>query len=277
MNRENFITLLRDPGKMNRTSTELVRDLSERYPYCSSIQVLLAYGLFVGNDLDFTLQLKRAAACIPSRKKLRQLFLEQQSGEQPEVRPIAEVQVPGETAEAAPGTLEEVTVPVWAEPQEAADTADEKKKEPREELMELVHRRLAEIESTRVNFVMEASREPEIPEAPAMESVVIPSETGEERALPGDQDDKPLTKEEILERFIREEPRISSPKPAFFSPSEVAVHSSIDAEEIVSETLAKLYHEQGNNAKAIKIYEKLSLLFPEKSSYFADQILKISE
>jgi hypothetical protein len=277
MNRENFITLLRDPAKMNRISIEEVRNLSERYPYCSSIQVLLAYGLFVENDLDFTLQLKRAAACIPSRKRLRQLFLEHQEPEKPEFEPIADVVVPVETPEPVPAILEEKRMTAGAEMPEEVTPPDEKKKEPRMELLELVHRRLAEIESTRVNFVDEVSGHEEIPEAPVMESLVIPGKPDEEKTRPGEPEDNHMTKDEILERFIREEPRISAPKTTFFSPSEVAVQSSIDGEEIVSETLAKLYHEQGNNAKAIKIYEKLSLLFPEKSSYFADQILKISE
>lgn len=45
--------------------------------------------------------------------------------------------------------------------------------------------------------------------------------------------------------------------------------------EPISETLAIIYAEQGYTGKAVKMFKKLGLLFPEKSSYFADQIKKI--
>ena len=45
-----------------------------------------------------------------------------------------------------------------------------------------------------------------------------------------------------------------------------------EKEEIASEALAKLYAAQGHHKKALKMYEKLSLINPQKSSFFAPLI-----
>ncbi|MBW6490038.1 MAG: hypothetical protein K0B15_02475 [Lentimicrobium sp.] len=79
----------------------------------------------------------------------------------------------------------------------------------------------------------------------------------------------------IIDRFIAEGPVISKPKKEFFNPLEKAKKSTIDQDNLVTETLAKIYLQQRNPEKAIKIYQKLSLINPEKSSYFAAQIAKI--
>jgi len=55
---------------------------------------------------------------------------------------------------------------------------------------------------------------------------------------------------------------------------DVAEKSLKENSEIATETLAFLLVKQEKYKKAIKMYEKLSLIFPEKSSYFAEQIKK---
>jgi hypothetical protein len=80
--------------------------------------------------------------------------------------------------------------------------------------------------------------------------------------------------DELIDKFIRNDPRITPSKAEFYSPTNIAKLSIVDQEEFVSETLAKIYEKQGYFDKAIKVYQKLSLKFPEKNSYFASLIEK---
>jgi hypothetical protein len=55
----------------------------------------------------------------------------------------------------------------------------------------------------------------------------------------------------------------------------VAAKPAVDRDDLVSETLAQVYAKQGDTARAIRIYEKLSLIYPEKSAYFAGLVEKL--
>jgi hypothetical protein len=85
----------------------------------------------------------------------------------------------------------------------------------------------------------------------------------------------PGTVESILDKFIRENPSIARPKSEFYSPVNMAKQSAEESEEIVSETLANIYTKQGLYKKAIIMYEKLGLHYPDKYTYFAGLIEQI--
>ncbi len=83
------------------------------------------------------------------------------------------------------------------------------------------------------------------------------------------------TVESILDKFIRENPTIARPKSEFYSPINMAKQSVEADDELVSETLANIYLRQGLHKKAIGMYEKLGLLYPDKLAYFAGLIEKV--
>ncbi|MFA9214435.1 MAG: hypothetical protein ACEQSR_11415 [Candidatus Methylacidiphilales bacterium] len=84
-----------------------------------------------------------------------------------------------------------------------------------------------------------------------------------------------LDVESILDKFMRENPSITRPKSEFFNPATVAKQSVEEKDEIVSETLATIYLKQGLIKKAILTYEKLSLIYPHKITYFATLIKQL--
>ncbi len=83
--------------------------------------------------------------------------------------------------------------------------------------------------------------------------------------------------DKIIERFIQEEPQIKHPAKAKLDNENKAKKSSEDRDELVTETLAKIYTEQMLYHKAILTYKKLMLKFPEKSLYFAGQIEQLEK
>lgn len=86
---------------------------------------------------------------------------------------------------------------------------------------------------------------------------------------------KPKTHPDLIEAFIKSEPRLSfkiaSETSKFEQKEPLISHNEI---ELVSESLADIYAKQGLFDKAIKMYEKLALQYPEKNIYFANLILK---
>jgi tetratricopeptide (TPR) repeat protein len=87
---------------------------------------------------------------------------------------------------------------------------------------------------------------------------------------------KAPSKKEIIDQFIRTSPAIRRPETKVATDETPLVDHSIDEKyDLVSETLAELYLQQGAKEKAVKVYQKLILIYPEKISFFAARIFEI--
>ncbi len=80
---------------------------------------------------------------------------------------------------------------------------------------------------------------------------------------------------DLIDQFIKNSPKIQFSQEKKSEP-EIKIGAKIK-DELITETLAKIYVTQKKFNKAIKAYEILSLKYPKKSSFFADQIIDIKK
>ena len=260
METNELLSYLNKPETLRGDALTAMEGLVERHPYFGMAQCLLAIGYQNEGDERYDRQLKRAACATPNRGRLRLLsLLAKQRAQQPlppddsffkfvdsekvkEVTPSEEV-IPEKTF-----IIPEINLSGSHEELKAELALLDERRKTIDELKDLIAARLKTMEEEK-------------------------QQQEEEEAAPK----KKLTRKELIDKFIAENPSISRPKAEFFNPITMAQNSIVDNSEIVSETLAKIYFKQGYFEKAISIYEKLSLIYPEKSVYFAAQIELIKE
>ncbi len=81
---------------------------------------------------------------------------------------------------------------------------------------------------------------------------------------------------EVIDRFLAEEPKRMVPREGI-PEGDISADSVEEDDDMISEELAEIYRTQGLTERAKAIYAKLSLLYPEKSVYFAEIIDRINE
>ncbi|RIA08855.1 hypothetical protein OE09_0678 [Flavobacteriaceae bacterium MAR_2010_72] len=89
-------------------------------------------------------------------------------------------------------------------------------------------------------------------------------------------DDNSQTKKfELIDKFLESNPKIIPSKET--SPTNLIKDEDTPHDGLMTETLARIYLEQKNYDKAIQSYKILSLKYPEKSGFFADQIKAVKQ
>ncbi len=201
MTKENYIQYLQYPDTLSKASISELTEITAKYPYCQSSQILLTLNLLKLNSSDYEKQLSVAAACSSDRKILKKTITSYLS-----VKVDKKDFTPSNTAKKA-----------------------------------------------------------------AVLNGITPIEIKSEKFIAGIKAEKKI----IIDKFINEMPRINTPIPGKEFLPDAEKKSLAENDDIVSETLAMVFEKQGYYKKAIKIYQKLSLDNPEKSSYFASQIEKL--
>ncbi len=290
MNKTGFINLIRKPELLDKSSLHELTDLAHQFPYCSTIQSLLAMNLYLENNVLYDSQLRLAASLMYDRNILRHhiskiskinehLSLPDEyraaakpstdtAEEESKTAPSPFDSTPGETPTAE--TLR--TIP--------PDEANLKQDEPALDTATQQFEEQAVVETdTLLEDAEEAEKEAlkkkSLEELKAIISDRIKLMESSKRSQPAASATQTINKNELIDTFIKNAPTISRSKAEFFNPVSVAQQSVVDQENIVSETLANIYIQQGHADKAISVFEKLSLKYPEKSSYFAALIAEI--
>jgi hypothetical protein len=300
MNRNDFLRMIENSGPSDRQMIVEVNELINVFPYFQSAYLLLLKGLHNTADVKFENQLRTCAMHIADREVLY-YFLKSEIVADVRPEAIAEAQVPEDdsggdsqqtviesaknsqdfindieknSGESEPdGTVTDHQVMISTE--DGFDGSDatvlmiDEESGAVEERIVYMDPGFSVNEEAELLELDNDDNKPSEPHGDSSESI--------QQATPDSRSVKQL-QSELIDKFIITHPRIEPVREKSDKPLEdISKPFTEERGSFVTETLARIYVKQGYYSRAIDIYEKLSLKFPEKSSYFASQIEKVKE
>jgi hypothetical protein len=253
MVKTDFSDVITNPFNLDQLPVSEIQEVIREFPYFSAAHLLLAKKLKEEDSLSYEKQLNLTAAYVPSRKVLYNLIHNDERKWEA-------------TFEQHADDAAEFIVPTPAIEATLLETVEE------DELDKLIRSQAAQ------NYVFDPEPEEKKPEQKSRLIPELPENqklefSGWLEYFEGHRIDPLDIQHKIIDEFIQREPEIAIKVPADAPVHNLARDSSRDMnDEMVTETLAKIHLDQGNRTKAIEIYERLKLKYPEKSAYFAAQI-----
>jgi tetratricopeptide (TPR) repeat protein len=248
MNKDLFYKYIRFPELLDNRSLNDIQEILEEYPYFQSAHLILLKNLDNQGNISFEKELKKSAVWIPDRKKLFFLLDKRVLLSVNDVKPV--------------DIEDTIDFNVLADTTDFTDT--DKKDDELEKL----------INAASVHAITHFNVDDKVDLDDFKKRF---GKKANQRLKDNEEiSDEKQRRKKLIENFIVEQPKII-PKD---ENSEIKEYKPKDADnmpEMITDTLAKIYMKQGKYDKAILAYEKLSLKYPKKNSYFAGQIKKIKQ
>jgi hypothetical protein len=306
MNRNDFLNMIEDTVPVSRQMIGEVYELIDIFPYFQSAHLLLLKGLYSNADVKFDNQLRNSAIHVGDREVLYWLLKTKNTSDTDKIDIRQDSYLKKEIVSDTHQTVIESAKNSEYLIDEIEKDFDETKfiekqdahgQNPDHSIM--IATEPDNIESEGVIFLPDEDISPSddkvffmdpgfaFPERSDLLELDLDKDNtsllAEEEISLEDQDQlernsKKLLESELIDKFIIANPRIEPQKDKSYVPDDDISKPYVEeAGGLVTETLAKIYINQGYYSRAMDIYEKLSLKFPEKSSYFASQIEKVKE
>jgi hypothetical protein len=302
MNKEQFISYIKNPQMLDQHSVAGIKEILNDYPAFQTGHILLLKNLFSISDIRYDKTLAKVAAYAGNRELLYNFVIigsktTEDKAETHVVAPVPEVTTTDEpttepslqmTPNQQPVEIEEETEEphVQSEKSQTDNQIQVAGEEFTDEPPVLVvkKREYFELPSVSSDYFGNHS---EVANAASEMASGIHSFTGWLDIMnsahgtnispqPEAVDQPSKGAWGIIENFIKEKPHFSvQEQNRMHVPVknvDLSARSVTESEEFMTETLARIYLKQKNYSKAIQIFKKLSLKYPEKSIYFAGQI-----
>jgi hypothetical protein len=305
--KKSYIAFLENPFLVSDSDIQDLELLSEQYPYCHSIGLLLSKAFHTRESVKFENQLKKTAVSVPDRAVLYD-FIQRENSEVKEVK-LDILAKPTEIIEKKENKIPEIeedekTISLGKNLEKIITDRNENFKDKESQDLEklILTSALGAVTLFEEEEVVEKKKKTEtlVSEVKSEKKVEFDSEASQsfydwlspntavssENKKEGKEEKKEEPSiEDMVDKFIENRKKdsghikINKEKTSseFYSHVKVANQSLLEKDDFATETLAKIYLAQGLTDKAIRIYEQLSLKNPEKNSYFVDLIEKIRQ